>query len=653
MWMRGEQISDVSRRLRRGEAQFGVNVVKEVVRKKMKEIKKIKIGIAAATVFKPLVVTAAFAVLAIGIVGVSASGPTYVSGIISSNTTWTAAGSPYIVTGNILVKEGVTLTIEPGVVVKFDLGKAMQIDGELIARGTEAEPIIFTSNQFEPAPGDWVNILFTDTSVDAVFDESGNYISGCILQYCTVEYGGGSDTPALKIISSSLFIDQCTITQNAYTGISVDYGSLKITNSIISNNSGDDGGGIRIEYGTVIISNNIIRNNSANRGGGIDIMWGTGIISNNTIINNLASTEGDGIRICGEVNITKNTISNNSGSYEGGGVYITGVYLSTPEGEIPYSGAVNLTYNKITNNSIGIRVWGQPIINYNNIYENIPYNVYNGNPQGSPDVNATNNWWGTTDESTIQAHIYDWYDDSSLGIVDYIPYLMEPVLPTQPPIASFTYSPENPIVNQTITFNASGSYDPDGHIISYEWDFGDGNITSTTEEKIKHSYSEAGSYKVTLTVKDDKGATNSTAKVITVYSRAIFDTGSSRNPYPSIMGTHKGTIKPNHTVIATKLYTYACEGTGGHTEYARIWNKTWEANATWEGYTEDWHNITFDKTVVLLAGETYFYEIRTGSYPQIHHTDALLTANGWINCTEFKDTNGRVYHDWIPAIKLF
>ena len=86
---------------------------------------------------------------------------------------------------------------------------------------------------------------------------------------------------------------------------------------------------------------------------------------------------------------------------------------------------------------------------------------------------------------------------------------------------------------------------------------------------------------MTLTVEDDKGATNSTTKIITV-SGAIFDTGSSRNPYPSIMGVHKGTIKPNHTVIATKLYTYACEGTGGHTEYARIWNETWEATATWK-----------------------------------------------------------------------
>jgi len=60
------------------------------------------------------------------------------------------------------------------------------------------------------------------------------------------------------------------------------------------------------------------------------------------------------------------------------------------------------------------------------------------------------------------------------------------------------------------------SYDPDGNIMNYEWDFGDGNVMITTEEKINHSYSEAGSYEVTLTVTDDKGATNSTTKMITV-----------------------------------------------------------------------------------------------------------------------------------------
>ena len=132
----------------------------------------------------------------------------------------------------------------------------------------------------------------------------------------------------------------------------------------------------------------------------------------------------------------------------------------------------------------------------------------------------------------------------------------------------------------------------------------------------------------------------------------VFDTSTPSNPYPSTAGTHNGTIKPNHTLIATKLYTYPCAGAGGHTEYTRIWNKTWNATATWDGYASDWHNITFDKPVVLLPSKTYNYTIRTGSYPQIHHNTSLLTPNGWINCTKFTDANGKVYYDWIPAIML-
>ena len=138
-----------------------------------------------------------------------------------------------------------------------------------------------------------------------------------------------------------------------------------------------------------------------------------------------------------------------------------------------------------------------------------------------------------------------------------------------------------------------------------------------------------------------------------VQAENIFDTGAPANPYPSIMGNHTGTIKPNHTVIATKLYTYPCVGTGGHTEYARIWNSTWNATATWEGYAGDWHNITFDKTVVLLAGETYNYTIHTGSYPQIIHESPFNATGGTITCDKFIDANGKIYYDWIPAIKLW
>jgi len=55
------------------------------------------------------------------------------------------ANSPYIVTGNILVNQGVTLTIEPGVTVKFNKDLYMYVDGTLIARGIEGNLITFTS----------------------------------------------------------------------------------------------------------------------------------------------------------------------------------------------------------------------------------------------------------------------------------------------------------------------------------------------------------------------------------------------------------------------------------------------------------------------------------------------------------------------------
>ena len=86
----------------------------------------------------------------------------------------------------------------------------------------------------------------------------------------------------------------------------------------------------------------------------------------------------------------------------------------------------------------------------------------------------------------------------------------------QPPVTSFTYTPENPTVNQAITFDATTSYDPDGNITSYDWNFGDGNTTNTIEKMITHSYASAGDYNVILTVTDDDGAMNSTSKTITI-----------------------------------------------------------------------------------------------------------------------------------------
>jgi len=137
----------------------------------------------------------------------------------------------------------------------------------------------------------------------------------------------------------------------------------------------------------------------------------------------------------------------------------------------------------------------------------------------------------------------------------------------------------------------------------------------------------------------------------------IFDTEQPKNSYPSIFGTHNGTITPNQTITVSMMHTYPCPGTGGHSEYVTFYNATTDeeiANGTWNGYqgAGDYHHIELNVPFTLQENETYNYTIRTGSYPQIFHTDALQTANGWINCTEFTDANGKKYNNWIPAIRL-
>ena len=780
----------------------------------MKKKKSAKIWIATMC-FMVLMVASALAVLAIGIVGVTASGSTYVSGNISSDTTWTAVDSPYIVTGNILVEEGVTLTIEPEVVVKFNADKMLQIDGELIAKGTEARPIVFTSNHPFPSQGDWAGIEFTNSSADATFDEKGNYLSGSIMQYCTVEYGG-SGIAALKIESAAPFIDNCIIEKNRAPGIYISEGSPKITNSAITDNSisissNAYGGGIYVKGEGIIISDNIIANNSISAvsgyhryrkayGGGIYASGmvtisnntitnnsavgisgvysadaygggiyasGTIVISDNTVTNNQASGAdaygggihvsgtiticnnfiannsalrgdqyGGGIYASGTVNISGNTITNNSvcgiggwdysyggGIYAsgeginisdnsitfnlalnrygpgcGGGIYTTGNSItiaknyitnnevSTEDGyhgqrffargggihasgttiticdniiidnlalETDYDGgdvygggiyassAVTIRGNRIINNSAldngggnsvsegggiygsatvtnntiigntvskgkggGIHLSSQPSINYNNIHGNTPYDVYNSNSKGSPDVDATNNWWGTTDEAEIQAHIYDWFDDSSLGIVSYIPYLTSPV--AWPPVASFTYSPQNPVVGEQITFDASSSYDPNGEIDSYEWDFGDGNITNTTEKIITHSCTIAGNYNVTLTVTDNEGATDSTEKIVSVIEK----------PKPPVASFTYVPSPPYNPVIGENIIFDASLSKGTIVKY------TWDFG---DGNITD----TTEKTIKHAYSSNGTYTVKltvTDSYGKIDNTIQMVTV---------------------------
>ena len=132
---------------------------------------------------------------------------------------------------------------------------------------------------------------------------------------------------------------------------------------------------------------------------------------------------------------------------------------------------------------------------------------------------------------------------------------------------------------------------------------------------------------------------------------SVFDTGAGT--YPSIPGTHHGKIIPAKPIFVHKLYTYPCIGTGGHSERITINNASgWSRTATWDGYSEDWHNISFDKSFFLQPGVEYSYTIETSSYPQIIHKPSVNTATGTITCEKFVDGNGKEYKDWIPAIIL-
>ena len=78
----------------------------------------------------------------------------------------------------------------------------------------------------------------------------------------------------------------------------------------------------------------------------------------------------------------------------------------------------------------------------------------------------------------------------------------------QSPDAEISASPDPAITGQSITFDGTASSDPDGSIVSYSWNFGDGN--STTGSVVQHSYASAGSYTVQLTVTDNEGANGAT-----------------------------------------------------------------------------------------------------------------------------------------------
>jgi len=471
-----------------------------------------------------------------------------VSGIIGTDTTWSAADSPYCATGNILVEQDVILTVEPGVTVRFGPTRTLQVDGGLVALGTVTQSITFTSAYTQPQPGDWGGILFTATTIDAVFDGQGAYIAGSGLRYVILEYGG---TDHLYVLSGSgnvsdkatIYVEHSTIRHNASGGILLTGEGSYVAHNTITNNTAAYCGAINNAARGSLIYENLITDNTGGWSGGICNSADDVIIRKNTIINNVGNT-GGGIRqeYADNTIVSENVIRNNTATYGGGGLYSNSTNTQITHNMIqnntaPYGGGIHygdsgqLMFNTIVSNTSSTNAGGiylngayESVIWKNTLQFNQGYALYNGHPSTSPHVDARYNYWGTSDDATIQTLIYDWFDDGTKSIVDYAPILTAPYTSLQS--VSLT-GPITGVLNTAQAFTATVMPITTTLPITYTWQAtGQTPITHTgaTTSTVAFTWSISGTKIISVTATNGGGtaiATHAIAILVTVQPPSV------------------------------------------------------------------------------------------------------------------------------------
>ena len=117
------------------------------------------------------------------------------SGVLTANEVWLGTFL-HRITDHVTVPDGLTLTIEPGAVVKFDTLKELTIQGTLDAQGTIAEPIVFTSIRDDSVAGD--SNGDGSTTAASAGDWRWIYVDGgtAALDHVSLRYGGGTTSGA-------------------------------------------------------------------------------------------------------------------------------------------------------------------------------------------------------------------------------------------------------------------------------------------------------------------------------------------------------------------------------------------------------------------------------------------------------------------------
>jgi len=135
-----------------------------------------------------------------------------------------------------------------------------------------------------------------------------------------------------------------------------------------------------------------------------------------------------------------------------------------------------------------------------------------------------------------------------------------PKLENKPPIAAMEFAPTFGEAPLTVHFSAATSNDPDGQIVSYVWNFGDG--AQANGMFTEHEYTKKGSFVVTLTVTDDKGASSSAKGTVFVIEPPAPPPPSSSGRTDKIENdlviytrTVPDTLSPNQTFTVTVVVT--------------------------------------------------------------------------------------------------
>ena len=301
-----------------------------------------------------------------------------VHGTITQDTTWTAASSPYMLTGGVYICEGATLTVASGVMVSYKYyryyiivkeNSALYADGVSFHRvGIKVrDSHAGIKNSFFDSDMHYVEYVVLDNS------NNTNLTSNIMIHGSIRLMDGSSNNTISDNTACYIYLthsDDNTITGNTVSnhskGIYLSFSSNNtITGNTVSNSSDN---GINLHYS----SNNTITGNPVSNGFNCIYLSSS---SNNTIADNIVSTgSGSGIRLQGSNNntIICNTASNNSDngvqSYHSNNNTITHNILSNNRNGayLPGSNNNTITHNIVSNNINGLLLGGCNLIISNN-----------------------------------------------------------------------------------------------------------------------------------------------------------------------------------------------------------------------------------------------------------------------------------------------